>query len=100
MPIRKVWSVFEEERIEGVPDTFGVYELGNRLRNVIYIGHGKLQSRPWDHYDTENPCIRKAYWFRCEKTGSKLRAEQRERSLLNRYYDDYGRLPECNRRFG
>ncbi len=100
MGIAKRWSRFEDEKLEEVPDVYGVYELGNRLRNVIYIGQGKLWSRLWDHCVTDDPCIRKSYWFRYETTGGKLRAEQRERALLTEYWDEYGTYPECNKRFG
>lgn len=100
MGILKRWSRFEEEKLEDILDVYGVYELGNRLRNVIYIGQGKLQSRLWDHFESDDPCISKAYWFRYDTTGSKLRAEQRERALMDEYWDEYGRYPECNKRYG
>lgn len=83
-----------------VPPYHGVYELRDRLRNVIYIGHGVLSERLSAYLYSDDPCIRSAYYFRYEKTGSKLGSEQRERALLRVHERKYGELPRCNQRIG
>lgn len=100
MPIAKKWSRFDEETLKGVPSVYGAYELGNRLRNVIYIGSGVLDERLSSHYSSRNPCIQKAYYFRYERTYSEQRARSRERGLLREYERKHGEIPLCNERIG
>lgn len=98
LPIAKRWSSFDEESVNVVPPNYGVYELGNRLRNVIYIGSGILSERLNAHLRSRNPCTQKSYYFRYERTDSEARARQRERALLRDYERTHGRLPLCNER--
>ena len=100
MPIAKRWSRFDEKTLENVPSVYGVYELGNRLRNVIYIGSGILDERLRSHFRSRNPCFQKAYYFRYEPTYGGERARSRERALLREYKRRYGELPLCNERIG
>lgn len=100
LPITKRWSRFDEETLGYVPSVYGVYELGNRLRNVIYIGSGVLNERLSSHFRSRNPCLQKAYYFRYERTFSEARARSRERALLREYERTYEELPLCNERIG
>lgn len=107
MPIRKKWSEFTDEKVlEVAPDRAGVYELGNRLRNVVYIGSSaSVRARLYEDYLHKNTeqarLIRgKVRYFRAEATGGVTRAQQRERALQNAYRRKKGRLPELNRRIG
>ena len=98
MPLAIKWSEFTEENLGRVDPVYGVYELGNKDKDVIYIGQGVLSERLWAHFNSDNPCLQKAQYYRFEKTGSKLRAEQRERAEMNAYEKRHGTLPECNTR--
>ncbi|HUU62896.1 MAG TPA: hypothetical protein VMX96_03100 [Dehalococcoidia bacterium] len=87
------------ESIKRIPQQAGVYELGDRNRNIIYIGHaegGNLQNRVKVHInDPFNECIRiRAIYFRC-------RAQKAHKSgeieLLRQYKaQNNGNIPPCN----
>jgi excinuclease UvrABC nuclease subunit len=96
--IQKKWSPFKEEKIKDVPDVFGVYELADENREIVYIGHGKLKERLSEHF-RKKTCPG-ARFFRYEKTSNKERAEEREKALLKRFEKENKRLPECNKRLG
>lgn len=98
MPLAVKWSKFTYENLEKVDPVYGVYELGDKDKNVIYIGQGVLSERLWSHKTSDKTCFKKARYFRFEKTGGKKRAEQRERAEMNAYEDQYGVLPKCNKR--
>ena len=92
LPIK--WSKFTRENLDKFDPVYGVYELGDESGDVIYIGQGVLSERLWSHVKNK----KKAHYFRCQKTGSKLRAEQRERAEINAYERKYSSLPVCNKR--
>lgn len=97
--IQKKWSSLTVLMAAIAPPTFGVYEIGNRVRNVIYIGHGSIKDRLQAHLSPRggNPCIKaKGMYVRWEETGRKDRAQQRENALLDTYRLNHGCLPECN----
>ena len=98
MPLAIRWSKFTKENLDRVDPVYGVYELGDKNKNVIYIGQGILSERLWAHKTSDRPCFKKARYYRFQKTGGKERAEQRERAEMNVYEDQYGVLPECNKR--
>jgi hypothetical protein len=43
MPLAKPWKPLERSTIGGVPDSFGVYELGDSEGNVIAVEAGPLR---------------------------------------------------------
>lgn len=96
MEIRKKWSIFSEENVKSVPSVYGVYELADSKKSIIYIGQGKLQERLMDHLNN----IKKAKYFRFEQIRSKEKAEQREKALLREYRENHGHLPNYNERMG
>jgi len=98
MPLAIRWSKFTKENLDRVDPVYGVYELGDKDKNIIYIGQGVLSERLWAHKTSGKPCFKKARYFRFEKTGGKMRTEQRERAEMNSYEDQYDALPECNKR--
>lgn len=100
MPIAKPWSVFNSDKVSEVPSVFGVYELGNRAKNVIRIGSGNLRERLAEHLRSKNSCIRRSKYFRYEKTSGKEKSLQRERALQKKYKEMHGKLPDCNERLG
>ena len=88
------------ERVDYERNSFGVYEIGNRSRAIQYIGQGRIYDRLYSHFLGRSHPIPRAAFFRVEYLGSKLRVEQRERSLLAEYEDEHGVLPPYNKRFG
>jgi excinuclease UvrABC nuclease subunit len=96
--IQKKWSCFEEKKIEQVPDVFGVYELADRNKEIVYIGHGRLKERLRRHF-TEN-IYKEVTYFRYEETFSKEKAKKREKALLSKFEKENKRLPKYNKRFG
>jgi len=100
MPIAKRWSKFTWDKLEDVPDVYGVYELGDAKGNIIYIGSGRLRDRLRYWKSINKVCIMQARMFRYEKICSERRCRQRERALLKDYKRRYGRLPKCNKKIG
>ena len=96
MPIAKKWSSFRKEHIEEVLNVYGVYELADGSKDVIYIGEGKLRDRLLAHVTGGSDPIPGASYSRYEKTGSKIRCEQRQNALLAEYGREYARLPRFN----
>ena len=100
MPLFKKWSNFNKYNVLGEPDSFGIYELGDNDGNVLYIGEGRLRSRLNAHFLIGNSPIPRAAKYRCEITGVKERAEQRERSEIRAFHRTHENCPPYNRRLG
>ena len=99
MPLAIRWSKFTYENLNRVDPVYGVYELGDKDKNIIYIGQGVLRDRLLVHKIGDKPCFKRARYYRFEKTGGKERAEQRERVEMNAYEKQHdGELPPCNKR--
>ena len=98
MPLPVKWSKFTYENLDSVNPVYGIYELGDKNKSIIYIGQGVLSERLWAHKTSNKPCLKKTRYYRFEKTGGKERAEQRERAEMNKCERQYGVLPECNKR--
>ena len=98
MPLPVKWSKFTAEDLDRVDEVYGVYELGDKNKNVIYIGQGILRDRLFAHKTSDKPCSKKTQYYRFQKAGSKQRAEQRERAEMNKFERQYDVLPECNER--
>lgn len=95
--IQKKWSRFDLATVQEAPNTYGVYEIGNRLRNVIYIGSGRIRDRLFHHLSRGKMCVRnKGQYVRWEEMGRSDRAQQRENALLKRFQHEKGQWPECN----
>ena len=45
MPIAKRWSRFRWDKLDEVPNVFGVYELADDNDYIVYIGSGRI-TRP------------------------------------------------------
>ena len=51
MPILKRWSSFRKENvIKEVPNFYGVYEVADGAKEVLYIGEGKVRDRLLAHF--------------------------------------------------
>lgn len=100
MPLRTTWHPLTRGALASVPDSPGVYELGDAEGTVLYIGSsgqdGTLLSRLSRHLSAQedNPCIReRARQFRFEETADYIR---RELDLLADYQREHSRRPVCN----
>ena len=102
MSVVNVWhQLCDSEFIKCIPRKSGVYELANKHKAVIYIGHakgGNLQRRIQDHARKyTNDCIRKSAVYyrymvmRAYATG--------ERTLFIEYKAKHNdKIPSCNTR--
>lgn len=43
MPLRKGWEPLDRSTVRGVPDRYGVYELGDGDGTVLAVEHGPLR---------------------------------------------------------
>lgn len=43
MPLRKAWEPLNRSTVRGVPDRYGVYELGDTDGTVLAVEHGPLR---------------------------------------------------------
>ena len=100
MPISKKWSIYTKANASVTLNNYGVYELGDTNNEVHYIGQGIINSRLNSHFAGGSDPIPGTKSFRHNYTGSKERAEQRERSLLRDYEKKHGKLPRFNQRRG
>jgi excinuclease UvrABC nuclease subunit len=88
------WDSLTFIQVTGVPDREGVYELADSSHQTIYIGRSDdLNRRLQGVLDTSDPCWRRAAHFRYELTSG---SEQRQRGLLDEYYQQHERYPPCN----
>jgi len=100
MPLFKKWSYFNMANISVESDGFGVYELGDSSRNILYIGEGHVQDRLYSHFINGTNPIPGTGLYRVEYTGSKERAGQRERAELRDFIRTHGDCPKFNDRLG
>ena len=98
IPIQKKWSTFNKSRAYGESNNLGVYELGGRFNQVLYIGEGRIREQLLSHFSNGSaPCPGTA-GYRVEYTKSKARAVQKQNALLAEYEARYGRLPKYNQK--
>ena len=75
----------------------GVYVLYNRKKETIYIGESNnLQETFTKYVDTDfegDLCKQKTFRYQREFVDN---PEQRKEQLLEKFEEDYGRLPVCN----
>lgn len=100
MPLQKRWSSFTKENVMREDDYYGVYELGNSNGDILYIGQVRIRTRLMAHLPNRSDPIVGVSFYRVEYTGSKVKAEQRERAELGLYYKRTGRYPKFNQRRG
>ncbi len=94
MGILATWNTLTAVQVASVPKQEGVYELANFSRSTIYIGRSDdLNRRLQGSLNTTDPCRRRATYFRYELTSQ---SEQRERELLEEYFQQHERYPPCN----
>jgi len=78
------------EDLKLVPDTEGVFILGDAYYNIVYVGRAdNLNKRLSEQPDPQNPCLMRKdiQYFAFEENPN---SEGRERELISEYN------PECN----
>ncbi len=95
MPIRARWVPFTEGMARFCREEPGVYELGDTLGAVVYVGSSdQLKRRVNEHLAEAGTCIkRNASVYRVEYSGDYAK---RERQLLDEHLRVNGALPVCN----
>jgi len=97
MPLTEKDWAFAKNLVQTERDEYGVYELLSS-GDILYVGEGVVRSRLMAHFPDGPEPIVGAERYRVEYTGSKEKAEQREREELERYRIQKGRLPEFNQK--
>ena len=84
---RYKWRGFTKRVISQVLNVYGVFEITDENKNVIYVGEGKLRDRLMAHLEGRgDPLVAVlGFYFRYERTGNKRRAKQIEKALLRLY---------------
>lgn len=100
MPLFKKLSSFNKDNVLSETDAFGVYELADSGGEIVYIGHGRIRDRLNAHFLGGRHPIPKVSLYRFEVTGSKQRAEERERAEIKDYFRTHGKCPSYNKRLG
>lgn len=96
--IKGRWIKFKSEQLKTVPNVFGVYAIADENKITLYIGEGKLKARLQAHKRKDT--FANAVFYKFEKTGSKLRCQQRERALHREFKKKNIFLPELNVHLG
>ena len=94
MPIRQPWLDFKTEVIKTLPDSSGVFELGDQAKNIVMIkGADNVQQTLLELKNSGEPSIEKVLYVRFEE---EFMYTQRETELLQAYMRVNKKQPECN----
>jgi hypothetical protein len=96
MPAAKRWMDFNEENVKQLPNAYGVYQLANDKKEVIYIGEGKLKHNILAHLLDESNVTVSTVYFRYRENDSKKSSKQRQNILLKEYKEKHGEIPKFN----
>ena len=92
------WWNYVKRGVEHDSDHLAVYELGDKDRNTVYYGSGKLRTRLLSHLNKEECPLARHYRFEIFPTEEECR--EREEALLKAYEDKHKKLPMYNERIG
>ena len=95
MPESKRWIDFNEENIKQLPNAYGVYQLADENKDVIYIGEGKLIHNILSHLSNDDEPESVSY-FRFRENDSQKSSKIRQNILLKEYREKYGESPKLN----
>ena len=96
MPISGQWWTLSETLVETENDSEGVYELGDKDGEIVYVGRSyTIKSRLKRHISSPTTCIKNnATKYRVEYTTDSV---EREKELYWEYADSHnGKGPKCN----
>jgi excinuclease UvrABC nuclease subunit len=93
MPASKRWIDFNEENIKQLPNAYGVYQLADENKEIVYIGEGKLIHNLLAYLSDETEDIS---YFRFRENDSKKSSKIRQSILLKEYKEKNGDVPKLN----
>ncbi len=96
MPASKRWIDFNEENIKGLPNAYGVYQLADENKEVVYIGEGKLIHNLLTHLSDKSDETEDISYFRFRENDSKKSSKIRQNILLKEYKEKHGDTPKLN----
>lgn len=100
--IKHPWETYDLAKYREYSGSYGVYEIADESRNVLYVGQAGgnstygLRGKIAEHFspDEPNPVLReRARYFRYEVSNMYV---SRYLEILGRYREEHGRLPEGN----
>lgn len=95
MPAAKRWMDFNEDNIKQLPNAYGVYQLANDKKEIVYIGEGKLKHNISAHL-LDKDVVESIVYFRYRENDSKKSSKQRQNILLREYKGKHGEMPKLN----
>lgn len=95
MPAAKRWMDFNEENIKQLPNAYGVYQLADDKKEIVYIGEGKLKHNISVHL-LDKDAAESIVYFRYRENDSKKSSKQRKDILLKEYKEKHGVMPKFN----
>jgi len=91
MPIKKRWSNLDN--VEQAPEKPGVYEMGDKDGNIVYIGQSNdVHRRLQEHTSPKPPKGVKSIRFQ-----RVTNPHSKERQMLRAFERNTGRLPKLNK---
>lgn len=96
MPVSKRWIEFNEENINELPNAYGVFQLADSKKEVIYIGEGKLKHNILTRLLDKSEASAEITYFRYRENDSKRSSKQRQNILLKEYKEKHGETPKLN----
>lgn len=96
MPLgTRMWS-FTKDVVRLERDEYGVYELLDSLRNIVYIGYGKVECSLLEHFSDGTHPIPCVHHFSIEYTWSEQKAKERWVEELDKFFKMHNRKPSYN----
>jgi excinuclease UvrABC nuclease subunit len=96
MPASKRWIDFNEENIKQLPNAYGVYQLADENKEVVYIGEGKLIHNVLAHLSDKADETGSISYFRFRENNSKKSSKIRQNILLKEFKEKNGEMPKLN----
>ena len=79
-------------------DIYGVYELGDANKEIVYVGSGKVKSKLLCHLEKKECPL--ARYYRLIIVGIEEACKSKELEILQEYRESMGRLPLYNEKMG
>jgi len=96
MPVSKRWIDFKEENLKEILNTYGVYQLADADKEIIYIGEGKLRHNLLVQFNDKSEKTASTAYFRYRENDSKKSSKQRKNILIKEFIDKHGKPPKFN----
>ena len=96
MPASKRWIDFNEENIKQLPNAYGVYQLADENKEIVYIGEGKLIHNLLAYLSDKSDDTEDISYFRFRENDSKKSSKIRQSILLKEYKEKNGDVPKLN----